>query len=65
VDTYGSAIYKEIHGKIFSRTFDFWDAEDIQAFEDAGAHKEKCPSVVASASRWATELVLENLSNAA
>ena len=61
VDTYGSAICKEIHGKIFGRTFDFWDAEDRQAFEDAGGHAEKCPSVVANASRWTMELFLEEL----
>src|SRR5665648_52012 len=61
VDTYGSAICKEIHGEIFGRTFNFWDAEDRQAFEDAGAHTEKCPSVVASASRWTMELILEEL----
>ncbi len=61
VDTYGSAICKEIHGKIFGRTFDFWNAEEKQAFEDAGAHTDKCPSVVANASRWTTELILEEL----
>ncbi len=61
VDTYGSAICKEIHGEIFGRTFNFWDAEDRQAFDDAGAHTEKCPSVVANASRWSMELILEEL----
>jgi len=61
VDTYGSGICKEIHEEIFGRTFDFWNAEDKQAFEDAGAHTDKCPSVVANASRWTTELILEEL----
>jgi C_GCAxxG_C_C family probable redox protein len=61
VDTYGSGICKEIHGEIFGRTFDFWNAEDRQAFDDAGGHTEKCPSVVANASRWTVELILEEL----
>ena len=61
VETYGSAICKEIHGEIFGRTFNFWDQDDKQAFEDAGAHVDKCPSVVANASRWVTELILEEL----
>lgn len=61
VEMYGSAICKDIHSEIFGRTFDFWDKEDKQAFEDAGAHTEKCPSVVANACRWTTELILEEL----
>lgn len=61
VETYGSAICKDIHGEIFGRTFDFWDEDDKQAFEDAGAHVDKCPSVVANASKWTTELILEEL----
>lgn len=61
VETYGSAICKDIHGELFGRTFDFGDAEDKQAFEDAGAHTDKCPSVVANASRWTAELILDEL----
>lgn len=61
VETYGSGTCKEIHREIFGRTFDFWDAEDKQAFEDAGAHTEKCPSVVANACRWTMELILQEL----
>ena len=61
VETYGSGICKDIHSEIFGRTFDFWDAEDKQAFEDAGAHTDKCPSVVANACRWTTELILQEL----
>ncbi len=61
VETYGSSICKNIHGKIFGRTFDFWDKDDKQAFEDAGAHVDKCPSVVANASRWTAELILDEL----
>ena len=59
---YGSIICKEIHIKLFNRTFDLWDANEKAAFEQAGAHADKCTSVVANASAWATELILEELS---
>lgn len=59
---YGSTICKGIHGKIFGRTFDLWDAQEKQAFEKAGAHVDKCTTVVGTAAAWATELILEELS---
>ena len=43
-------------------TFDLWDTDEKTAFEQAGAHADKCTSVVANASAWVTELILEELS---
>jgi C_GCAxxG_C_C family probable redox protein len=58
----GSLLCKDIHLKLFGRTFDLWDEKEKVEFEKAGAHSEKCPSVVANASNWATKLILEELS---
>jgi len=60
---YGSNICSAIHGKIFGRRFDLKDAQDRKEFEKLGAHVEKCTSVVGKAAAWATELILEELSN--
>lgn len=60
---YGSHICKAIHEKIFGRTFDLRDELEREAFEKSGAHVDKCTTVVGTAAAWATELILEELSN--
>jgi C_GCAxxG_C_C family probable redox protein len=60
---YGGNICKNIHERIFGRGFDLKDARDREAFEKLGAHTDKCTSVVGRAAAWATELILEELSN--
>jgi C_GCAxxG_C_C family probable redox protein len=60
---YGGNICKMIHRRIFGRDFDLKDARDREAFEKSGAHIDKCTSVVGKAAAWATELILEELSN--
>ena len=59
VDKYGSPLCKEIHKKLFGRTFDLLDAEDYQEFDNAGAHVDKCPVVSGNTARWAAEIILE------
>jgi C_GCAxxG_C_C family probable redox protein len=60
---YGSNICRTIHRNIFGREFDLMDPPDREAFEELGAHVDKCTSVVGKAAAWATELILEELSN--
>jgi C_GCAxxG_C_C family probable redox protein len=60
---YGSNICKMIHGRVFGRDFDLRDASDREAFEKSGAHVDKCTSVVGKAAAWATELIVEEMSN--
>jgi len=60
-DNYGSVICREIHERIFGRSFDLWDDEEREAFEEAGAHRDKCTRVVADASMWTTKLILEEI----
>jgi C_GCAxxG_C_C family probable redox protein len=61
VKEYGSVICREIHGKIFGRSFDLWNKVEKNSFEEAGAHREKCTTVVANASAWATGIILEEI----
>lgn len=64
IEEYGTIICKEIHVKIFGRSFDMWDEEEKQLFEDAGAHKDKCTTVVANASAWAAGIILNEIEKA-
>jgi C_GCAxxG_C_C family probable redox protein len=58
---YGTIICKEIHCKIFGRSYNLWDSEEKKAFEEAGAHKDKCTTVVANASAWSTGVILDEI----
>ena len=60
---YGSSLCKTIHRNIFGREFDLRDGTDRETFEKLGAHVDKCTSVVGKAAAWATELILEELTN--
>ena len=61
MEEFGTITCKEIHKKLFGRYFDLWNPDEKQEFENLGAHKDKCTSVVAKASAWATELILNEL----
>jgi C_GCAxxG_C_C family probable redox protein len=60
---YGGNTCKTIHRSIFGRDFNLRDAYDREAFEKLGAHVDKCTCVVGKAAAWATDLILEELSN--
>jgi C_GCAxxG_C_C family probable redox protein len=60
---YGSNVCKAIHDKIFGRTFDLRDAREREVFEKSGGHVDKCTTVVGKAAAWATDLILEEMSN--
>jgi C_GCAxxG_C_C family probable redox protein len=62
VEEFGSITCREIHDRLFGRRFDLWNEADKAAFDEAGAHRDKCTRVVASAASWVTELVLGELS---
>ena len=60
---YGGNLCKTVHRSIFGREFDLRDPSDRETFEKLGAHADKCTTVVGKAAAWATELILEELSN--
>ncbi len=59
VREYGSCVCRNVQKKIFNRSFDLRDSEDLEEFMDAGAHVDKCTSVVGNAAKWVTEIILE------
>jgi C_GCAxxG_C_C family probable redox protein len=59
VDEFGSPICAGVQKTIFGRSFDFWDPEERQAFEEAGGHEDKCPDVAGKAAMWTAEILLD------
>ena len=59
VDTYGGVTCADVQKAVFGESFRLYDQEDLKAFKAAGAHEEKCPSVVAAASAWVMEILLD------
>jgi len=59
VEEYGSPICKDVHKKLFGRSFKLLDPKEYQEFEKAGAHVDKCPSVSGNVARWAAEIILD------
>lgn len=61
MEEYGSTICRDIHMRIFRTSYDLWNPEEKQLFEEAGAHEDKCTGVVASATAWAVEILLDEI----
>lgn len=59
VEEFGSVICNDVQTKKMGRSFDIWDAEDFQKFEEAGAHEDKCPDVTGKVARWTAEILME------
>jgi len=60
IEEYGSPLCKDIHMKLFGRTFDFFDPKEYDEFEKMGAHVDKCTSVSGNVARWTAEIILDN-----
>lgn len=58
---YGSIICKDIHKKLFGRTFNLMDKDDYTEFEKMGAHVDKCTSISGNVARWTAEIILDIL----
>jgi C_GCAxxG_C_C family probable redox protein len=59
IEEYNSPRCKDIHMKLFGRTFNLLDPKDYAEFDKAGAHFDKCPSVSGNTAKWAAEIILD------
>ena len=59
IEEYGSPICKDIHKKLFGRSYKLLDPKEYKEFEAAGGHIDKCPSVSGNAAKWAAEIILD------
>jgi C_GCAxxG_C_C family probable redox protein len=64
LEEYGGVRCHDVQQKVFGRTFNLQDRADYQAFEEAGAHKDKCPDVVGKAALWTAKIVLDDRNRA-
>jgi len=58
---YGSIKCKDIHLKLFGRTFNLLDPKDYAEFEKAGGHVDKCPVVSGKTAKWTAEILIDDL----
>ena len=49
----------DVQKEKFGRSYDLWDSEDNKAFNEAGAHEDKCPDVTGKAAEFTAEILLE------
>ncbi len=60
-EEYGSILCKDVHKKLFGRTFNLMDKDDYKEFEKMGAHVDKCPKVSGKVASWTAEIILDDL----
>lgn len=57
MQAYGSITCHDIHRHQMGRAFDLRSEAEREAFEAAGAHDDKCTSVVALAAKWGVQII--------
>ncbi|MCX6664619.1 MAG: C-GCAxxG-C-C family protein [Euryarchaeota archaeon] len=62
IEEYGSLLCCDVQKKLFGRSYNLLDKQEYEAFEKAGAHVDKCPSVAGNVARWTASIILEELS---
>ena len=65
IEEYGSPLCCDVQTKLFGRSYILRDKKEYEAFEQAGAHVDKCPSVAGNVARWTAEIILEHLKKGA
>jgi C_GCAxxG_C_C family probable redox protein len=59
IEEFGTVTCSHIHTRIMGRPFYIKDPKELEKFDEAGAHTEKCTRVVALGSRWAVEILAD------
>ena len=59
METYGNVTCKDIHEEIFGRAYILRTKPVRVEFEEAGAHTDKCTTVIACAAMWTADLLME------
>ena len=59
IEEYGTVTCSAIHTRLMGRPFYIKDPQELQKFDAAGAHTDKCTKVVGLAARWTAEILNE------
>lgn len=54
-EKYGAINCRSVQEKIFGRSYNFFDENDVDQFMKDGGHEDKCPDVVGSVAMWLAE----------
>ncbi len=65
IEKYNTVICKDIHKRIFGRTYNLLNPEEKEQFNNDGAHESKCTDVVGTAASWVTGLIIKELKDRA
>jgi C_GCAxxG_C_C family probable redox protein len=60
IKEYGSPLCCDVQTKLFGKSYNLLDKQEYEAFEKAGAHVDKCPSVAWNVAKWTAEIILKN-----
>jgi len=58
INEYGTILCPHIQAQLFGRHYYFWEPDDEEKFEKAGA-PDKCSHLVATVARWTMEILLD------
>ena len=61
IKEYGSPLCCDVQKKLFGRSYILMDKQEYEAFEKAGAHVDKCPSVAGNVAKWTAEIILNEM----
>jgi len=59
IEKYGTVTCADIHRKIFGQAYCLRNPDERDAFEAAGAHVDKCTTVVGNACAWIAEILID------
>lgn len=60
IETYGSVTCADIHTGIFGKSYSLRTKAVRNDFEEAGGHRDKCTTVIAMASAWIADILIDN-----
>jgi C_GCAxxG_C_C family probable redox protein len=58
-DYYGGILCHEIQKKIMNDSFNLNNEDELKAFEEAGGHEDKCPSVISQVVTFISEMIVD------
>lgn len=59
IETYGSVTCSDIHKEIFGQAYCLRTKPVREEFEKAGAHQDKCTSLIGTVSQWITDILID------
>ncbi len=59
IDEFGNVVCRQIHTKIMGRPYYIKDPDELEKFNRAGGHDDKCTRVAGLAAQWTAEILID------